>query len=150
MGVEVVESVELRPQPAAVVCEHVARADLPEFLGGAFEESLRAITAQGHAAAGPPFACYRMVGDGFEVDAGFPATGAVSPVGRVTTEDLPGGRAVQVLYRGRYEGIAEAYEAAGRWLAGHGFAASGPPWESYLDGPDVDEPRTVVHMPYGS
>jgi hypothetical protein len=58
MGVEAIESVELTAQPAAVVRDHVTRSDLPQFLGDAFEETMNAITDQGRATAGPPFARY--------------------------------------------------------------------------------------------
>jgi effector-binding domain-containing protein len=150
MGVESVEGVELTAQPAAVVRGLVTRAELPQFLGGAFEETLNAITGQGRAPAGPPFARYRVDGDDFAVEAGFPSTGAVGPTGRVTGGELVGGTAVRVLYRGPYERIAEAYEAGEKWLADRGCTPSGPPWESYLDEPDVAEPRTVVHLPFRS
>jgi len=36
---------------------------------------------------------------------------------------------------------------AERWLADSGWEATGPPSESYLDGSEVAEPRTVVHVP---
>jgi effector-binding domain-containing protein len=150
MGVETIESVELTAQPAAVVRDHVTGSDLPQFLGGAFEETMNAITGQGRAPAGPPFARYRVDDDGFAVEAGFPSTGAVAPTGRVIGDELTGGPAARVLYRGPYERIGEAYEAGEKWLADRGYTPSGPPWESYLDEPEVAEPRTVVHFPYRS
>jgi effector-binding domain-containing protein len=66
----------------------------------------------------------------------------------VSGTELPGGRAARVLYRGPYDGVAEAYEAGEKWLADHRYTPSGLPWESYLDEPDVADPRTVVHLPY--
>jgi effector-binding domain-containing protein len=148
MAIARIESVELPPQPVAVVRDHVASPDLPEFLGAAFEESLAVLTGQGHTPAGPPFARYHPRGDGFDVEAGFPASGSVTAAGRVIGAELPGGNAVQVLYHGPYDKVTEAYEAGERWLADQGFTASGLPWESYLDEPDVAEPRTVVRLPY--
>jgi effector-binding domain-containing protein len=148
MTIARIESVELPPQPVAVVRGQVALADLQEFLGGAFEESLTVLTGQGYAPAGPPFARYRSRGDGFEVEAGFPASGSVSASGRLVGAVLPRGRFAQVLYRGPYDQVSEAYEAGEKWLADHRFTASGLPWESYLDEPDVAEPRTVVSLPY--
>jgi effector-binding domain-containing protein len=148
MTIVKIESVELPPQPVAVVRGHVSPADLPEFLGRAFEESLTVLIGQGYAPAGPPFARFRPRGDGFDVEAGFPASGGVSASGRVIGAELPGGKAAQVLYRGPYDEVTEAYEAGEKWLAKHRFSASGPPWESYLDEPDVTEPRTLVHFPY--
>jgi hypothetical protein len=39
------------------------------------------------------------------------------------------------------------YIAVRQWLEAQDLAPSGDPWESYLDGPDVPQPRTVVSAP---
>jgi effector-binding domain-containing protein len=140
--------VVLAPQSAAVVRGHVEQQDLPAFLGAAFGETVQVITAQQNAPAGPPFARYRASGTAFDVEAGFPSTGPVTAAGRVEPAEVAGGTAVQVLYRGDYGGIGTAYEAAEKWLAEKGWTPDGEPWESYLDGPEVAEPRTLVHLPY--
>lgn len=143
-----ITEVELEPRPTAVVRGHVDTEALPQFLGGAFGETMQALAAQRHAPAGPPFARYRMSGTGFDVEAGFPSTGPVTGVGRVEAGELPGGPAAEVLHRGEYGAVGEAYAAAGKWLAEHRYSPNGDAWEEYLDEPDVAEPRTVVHMPY--
>lgn len=142
-----IELVELPAQPAAVVRGHVTVEHIPAFLQDAFGEVAAALASQGLAPAGPPFGRYDPGGDGFEVEAGFPATGAVAPAGRVVAAELPGGPVVRAHYQGDYAGIAAAYEAAGEWASAHGFAAAGSPWESYLDGPGAAEPRTDVYLP---
>ena len=142
-----IELVELTEQPAAVVRGKVPHDGLPDFLGGAFGDVLGALGAQGLEPAGPPFGCYVPTADGFDVEAGFPASAPVQPAGRVAASTLPGGTAVQVLYRGPYAGVAAAYEAGQAWLAEHDREASAPPWEAYLDEPDVADPRTLVTMP---
>ena len=144
-----VESVTLEPQPTAVVRGHVEQQDLPGFLGTAFAETLRAITADRHAPAGPPFARYRMDGTAFDVEAGFPSTGRLTTAaGRVEPGELPGGTAAEVVYRGDYGGVGAAYEAVGKWLAERQYTPTGDPWEAYLDEPGVAEPRTLVRLPY--
>jgi effector-binding domain-containing protein len=145
-----VESVVLEPQSTAVVRGHVEQRDLPAFLGAAFGETIRAITAQQRAPAGPPFARYRWSGSAFDVEAGFPSTGQVTAAGRVEPGELPGGTAAEVLYRGDYGGVGAAYEAAEKWLAEKQYAPNGDPWEAYLDEPGVAEPRTLVHLPYNA
>jgi effector-binding domain-containing protein len=142
-----IDLVELTAQPAAVVRGHVAAPGLPEFLSAAFADVLRALAEQGLEPAGPPFGRYSPHDDGFAVEAGFPATGAVRPSGRVWGIELPGGTAAQVLHRGDYATVATAYGALEQWLADHGYVHAGRPWESYLDGPDVPEARTVVTIP---
>ncbi len=142
-----VELVDLEPQSAAVVRAHVGRSELPAFLGSAFGEVLQALSEQHLSPAGPPFGRFTPTGDGFDVEAGFPSTAPVAPAGRVVPGDLPGGPAARVLHRGDYASVAAAYEAAAEWISAHGYATAGQPWESYLDGPEVPEPRTVVHLP---
>lgn len=142
-----VELVELEAQPVAVVRSHVTVAEIPTFLAGAFDETIETLSDQGLGPAGPPFGRYRSADGGFDVEAGFPATGTVAPAGRVTASQLPGGSAARVLHQGDYGGVGAAYDAASEWVAAHGFVATEPPWESYLDGPEVAEPRTVVCLP---
>jgi effector-binding domain-containing protein len=144
---ETVALVELQPQPTAVVAGHVAFESIPAFLGSAFNEVMEALAGQGLAPAGPPFARWEPQADGFDAEAGFPSTGPVSPTGRVQPQTLPGGLVATALHRGGYAGIGATYEVLNDWIAGHGYVATGQPWESYLDEPGVPEPRTQVYLP---
>ena len=142
-----VEQIDLEKQPTAVVRGLVPEEPIPEFLGWAFREVMEAIEAQGLHPAGMPFGCYVPTADGFEVEAGFPTSAAVAPTGRVVASSIPGGPAVQVLHRGSYGEVRAAYEAAEAWLVDNDWESAGPPWETYLDGPEVPEPRTVISLP---
>ena len=142
-----IEAVDLKPQQTAVVCGHVRVEEIPAFLGTAFGEVMQTLSAQGVAVTGPPFSRYIPKGDGFDVEAGFPTMGKVRARGRVAAGELPGGPATRVLHKGDYGAVAAAYDAAHEWASAHGLVATGPPWESYLDGPEVPEPRTVVCLP---
>jgi effector-binding domain-containing protein len=51
------------------------------------------------------------------------------------------------MHVGSYDGVAAAYTAVEQWLAAHDLSPIGDPWESYLDGPEVPQPRTVVSFP---
>lgn len=142
-----VEQVELDAQPTAVVRASVPEPEVAQLLGEIFGEVMTVLAAQGVQPAGMPFGCYVPTADGVQVEAGFPTTAPVAPEGRVVPSRLPGGPAVQVLHRGPYSTVPQAYEAAESWLAVNGWATTGPPWESYLDGPEVAEPRTLVTVP---
>ena len=142
-----IELVTLPPQPTAVVRGRVVVDDLPGFLGEAYGEVMRVLGEQGRSPAGPPFGRYQRDDGGFEVVAGFPTAGTVRPTDRVEADTLPGGLTARLLYRGDYAGIGAAYEAVEAWLAERGYLPSGLPWESYLDGPEVAEPRTVLQVP---
>ncbi len=142
-----VEHVELDEQPTAVVHALVPKEGIAEFLGGAFGEVMGVIGAQGLRPDGMPFGCYVPTPDGFQVEAGFPTSARVEPAGRVVPSVLPKGHAVVVQHKGPYSGVGAAYEAAEAWLADNGWEGTGPPWEAYLDGPEVAEPRTNVYHP---
>lgn len=142
-----VERVELEQQDTAVVRGSVPHDGIAAFIGGAFGEVMAVLGAQGLTPAAMPFARYAIVEGGFEIEAGFPTDRPVQPSGRVVASTLPGGPAVLVLHRGPYSGVADAYDAAMTWLAENSWTMTGPPWEAYLDGPEVAEPRTIVHVP---
>jgi effector-binding domain-containing protein len=59
---------------------------------------------------------------------------------------LPGGTVAQTVHRGAYEQLAAAYEAVQAFVEAGGLTLTGDAWESYLDEPDVAEPRTLVSM----
>lgn len=147
MNTPTVDVTEATARPAAVVRGHAAPADLPAFLGAAFDAVLRVLADQHRQPAGPPFARYRPTGDGFDVEAGFPADGPVQTAGHVVATGLPGGSTATALHRGGYDSLGETYDALRRWLDEHGYQADAEGWESYLDGPEVPEPRTLVSIP---
>lgn len=142
-----VEQVDLAEQPTAVVRGLVPEEGISQFLGGVFGEVMGAIAAQGLHPVGMPFGCYVPTPEGFQIEAGFPTNAPIEPTGRVVASTLPGGPAIQVLHKGSYSGVAAAYQAAEDWLAKNDWQSSGPPWEAYLDGPEVAEPRTLVFYP---
>jgi effector-binding domain-containing protein len=147
MGYQI-ELVNLSDQPAAVIRDHVALDGIGEFLGAAFGDVMGLVSRQGLQVAGAPFGRYRPAADGgFDVEAGFPVTGAVTAEGRVESASLPGGRAARTVHVGDYGGVGAAYEAVTAWLAGSGLVPAGDPWECYLDGPEVANPRTEVFFP---
>ncbi len=142
-----VEQVELAEQPTAVVRGLMQAEEIPGFLGPVFGEVMAVVGAQGLHPTGMPFGCYVRTPPGFEVEAGFPTSGPVTPAGRVVPSAIPAGPAVRVLHQGPYSAVTQAYQAAEAWLVDNGWEATGPPWETYLDGPEVAEPRTMVYLP---
>jgi hypothetical protein len=139
---------DLQEQHAAVVRGHVATEQIPDFLGGAFGEAAGAAAAQGLTLTGPPFARYSVPDEGrFDIEAGFPVSGAVTAVGRVEPRTLPGGTAARTMHVGAYDAVGAAYEAVQTYLTDNGYEPSGAPWECYLDDPEVESPRTEVVLP---
>jgi effector-binding domain-containing protein len=139
---------DLQPQPVAVVRGRVDLAGLPQFLESAFAEVAAAAAAQGVRLDGAPFGKYLPGDDGaWEVAAGFPVSEALRDSGRVTSEVLAAGRVAHTMHVGAYDKVGAAYEAVREYVVDNGHEPSDPPWECYLDGPDVPEPRTEVFMP---
>ena len=135
------------PQHAAVMERHVAHDGIGAFLGEAFGRIMGALAAQGLDVVGAPFARYDFSGDGFIVEAGFPTATSVAVSDGIRDIVLPGGDAAVTIHTGAYQDVASAYKALESWMAAHGYAPAGAPWETYLDGPEVAQPRTVVTWP---
>lgn len=142
-----VDVIEMEQQPTAVIRGTMPVEAITGFLGGVFTEVVQTLTAQGLSPAGPPFGCYVMTAGGVDVEAGFPCSDPVAPAGRVVPSTLPGGRTAIVLHRGPYDEVPAAYAAVEAWLAQNSWQATAAPWEAYLDGPEVAQPRTIVHWP---
>lgn len=140
--------VDLQEQHVAIVKGHVTVDEMPEFLGGAFSEVINVLDEQGLHPTGAPFGRYSMPeGGAFDAEIGFPCNDVVKPEGRVEACELPGGRVARTMHVGPYGDVGAAYEAAIAWLTEEGYVVEGRPWECYLDGPEVAEPRTEVFIP---
>ncbi len=144
-----VQPTELMAQPTAVVRGHADVPDIGDFLGRAYGRVMAAAGEQGLDITGAPFGYYRFTDKGgFDIEAGFPVSGPILPSGDVEPSELPGGTCAKTLHVGAYDQVSAAHEALGKWVTDNGQVPSGDPWECYLDGPDVPEPRTLVFLPY--
>jgi effector-binding domain-containing protein len=139
--------VELAEQQTAVVRGRVAHDGIADFLGGAFGAVMGAVGSSERRVIGPPFARYRPSSDGgWEIEAGFPVDGPVEGP-EVASGTLPGGRAAQAVHRGSYDSVGTTWQRLETWMGEQGLAVTDAPWESYVDEPDVPEPRTLIVMP---
>ena len=140
--------VDLQAQHTAVVREHVTAEEIAEFLGPAFGEVIHVLDKQGLHPTGAPFGRWSIAEEGgFDAEVGFPCNDVVKHDGRVEASELPGGRVARTMHVGPYGDVAAAYEAAISWLTDEGCVTVATPWECYLDGPEVPEPRTEVFIP---
>ena len=144
MGYEI-EIVELQERDTAVFRGHVAHDGIGDFLGLAFRQVMGALGAA--PVVGPPFARYAVTADGFDIEAGFPVANPFPGSGQVAGATLPGGSVATTIHVGSYQGLAGAYTAIEEWLVAEGFEPADDPWETYLDGPEVEAPRTIVSWP---
>ena len=144
--------VQTQPEIAAVIHLTIPRARIQEVMGPAFGELHTVLAAQGLDPSGPPFSHHqRLSPDLFDFEVGFPVPAPVAPFGRVMPGELPGATVVRSVYRGPYEGLADAWAELGAWMAREGLAAGPSFWERYLIGPEAGpEPaawRTELNRP---
>jgi effector-binding domain-containing protein len=142
-----VHTAQIDSQHAAVLSGTCSMEEVGAFLATAFERVLAALAHAAVAVDGKPFARYDMVEGGFRVEAGFPCPADLDLDGDVHTITLPSGTAAMTTHVGPYAGVASAYAAIEQWFAASGHRPTGSPWETYLDGPEVPEPRTTVTWP---
>jgi hypothetical protein len=119
------------------------------------------IAAAGLEVAGPPYIRYRdFGGETADVELGFPVAGGAAErrlprevelvPGEPGLTTLAGGRAAVGIHVGAYAGLHGTWREVEAWIAAHGLAVAGAPWESYVDNPDLVPPellRTQVVMP---
>jgi effector-binding domain-containing protein len=142
------EIVELVERQAAVVHIDATMEEFPRMIGEAFGVAAQTIAVSGATIAGPPFARYLSFGDRIQAEVGFPFAGTVVPTDRVSLTALPGGRAVTATHIGPYDEIAAAWERSAAWMGERQLASAGPPWETYLTGPDdPGPPVTAIFWP---
>ena len=142
-----IEVTTLSDQLAAIVHGEVTANEIGPFIGQGLEKVSAALSQVGALPVGPPFARYDMLGDRFAIDVGFPCGAPSVDGGDVLMTQLPAGLAARTMHIGSYRAVAGAYGALEKWISEHGYQPAGMPWETYLDGPEVMNPRTVITWP---
>ncbi|MDV8008687.1 GyrI-like domain-containing protein [Rhodococcus sp. IEGM 1318] len=131
--------VENSVQPTAGIREQVPLSELSEFFSRAFAGTLAALHARGVHPSGPPFGKYfGRPTDVVDVEAGFPVSVAITPVGNVVPGALPGGKAVEAVHVGPYDAMARTYAELERYCADARLIPSAVMWESYLSDPEAE------------
>jgi len=145
---------ELPARPAAILREASAPERLGTSLGAALEEVAAALTHQGLAPAGPPFARYLFHSpERVEFEAGFPVLGPFQDDARVHRVELPAVTVAVGWHLGPYEGLGRTYGRMEAWITAHGRHPAGPPIETYWSDPEREpDPatwRTEIDWPIG-
>jgi effector-binding domain-containing protein len=154
--------VNLTVQPTAAV--RVRRPMSTVDVGALMDDAMSRLGALfekvGATPVGPPYARYHAWGGELaDVEIGFPLGGTIdaltaladSPEGEVGASELPGGRAAQMIHRGPYPTLGDAYTSLHDWIHSQGHDEGDGPWESYIDNPaevaDVAQLRTEIIWP---
>jgi len=154
--------VELSPQQTVAV--RVRRPMSTVDVGALMDDAMSRLGAwfgQARATpAGPPYARYHAWGGELaDVEIGFPLADTIdglvalidSPETEVGASELPGGRAAQLVHRGPYPTLGDAYSSLHDWIHAQGYDEGDGPWETYIDNPDevadVAQLRTEITWP---
>ncbi len=146
-----IETVELEPQPAMVVCRKVPLAELGSVLGDILPRVHRHIVEAGQQPAGMPFMRYfSMDGVACDIAAGLPVAEPIDEAGDIENHLLPGGTALTALHVGAYEDVGSVWGAVMRRASELGSTRSFGGWDVYANDPGEvaeDERETRVYQP---
>jgi effector-binding domain-containing protein len=129
--------VQTQAQQTAFIHVTCPREKIQEVMGPGYMELMEALKAQGVGPAGPWFTHHRKMDPKvFDFEICIPVSSPVKPAGRMQTGEIPPRKVVRTVYRGGYEGLAEAWGAFDEWIKKSGHQTSGDLWEVYTTGPE--------------
>jgi effector-binding domain-containing protein len=142
----------IAPVTTAVVRGTIPTSELRDFFDRSFRVLGEALANQGVTATGPAFGLYRgPIDDSTTLEVGFPTDRPISPDGSAEPGELPGGQVARLVHHGGYDGLGEAWERLGRWIAEQGLTPGETFWEVYVTEPNPDmdpaELRTELNWP---
>jgi effector-binding domain-containing protein len=135
---------ERSEQTTAVLRERVPMGEMPAFFERAFHATMAAMQAQGVHPVGPPIGkYYGMPSDIVDVEAGFPASAAITAADGVTAGTLPGGKVVEAVHVGPFDTMQQTYDELTSWVRDQGLVPGEVMWETYLSDPEKEpDPAT--------
>ena len=146
------ELVTVEPVTTAVVRGTIAAEEVTDFFDRSFSVLSEAMGAQGMHPTGAAFSLYRGIPDEtMDLEVGFPADRAIEPDGSVEAGELPGGQVARVVHAGSFDGLGEAWQRLGGWIAEQGLTPGETFWEVYVTEPspemDPADLRTELNWP---
>ena len=146
-----IETVELEPQPALVVCRKVAVTEFGEALADILPRVFQYIVEVGQQPAGMPFMRYlSMDGVACDIAAGLAVAEPTAGTGDIEIHVLPGGTALTALHVGAYEDVNAVWSAVMQRAGELGSERKFGGWDVYVNDPGevADEEReTRVYLP---
>jgi effector-binding domain-containing protein len=128
-------------------------ADIPNFMGPAFERVAAHLGPLGLLGDGPAAARYTEMDAAsgrVTVSAGFVVPEPIEGEGDVVPDVLPAAEVATATHLGSYEKVSEAYDAIAAAMALHGRELDeSTMWEEYWSPPGTpdDQTKTVVYCP---
>jgi effector-binding domain-containing protein len=133
-GLSEPEIVDVSPRTAVVEWGRMRFADIPNFHRSAHGRIEAALSQQGIQTRGPWVTFSRPpTEDMIEIAPGVIVESSFAPVGAVTVQEIPSGRAVRARLTGPYDQLPKAWPELMAWVAGKGLKPAGLHWEVYAD-----------------
>jgi effector-binding domain-containing protein len=139
-------------QLTAVIRLTIPHDEIREAMQPGITELMSTVAEQGIPTVGPWFNHHlRMDSEIFDFEISVPVAKPVVAVGRVRPSELPATWIARTVYRGPYEGLAEAWPQFDSWIVANGHTPGPSLWECYLSGaesgPDPMQWRTQFNRP---
>lgn len=132
--------VQTTAQPSACIHLIVSREEIRNVMGPTIRSVYAELAAQRITPAGPWFTHHRRrPTETFDSEVCVPVGTPVQPAGSVLPCERPAMRAARTIYRGPYEGLAEAWGEFMDWLETNGLQRTEDLWETYLAGPESSD-----------
>ena len=143
---------QIARQLTAVIHLTVPREEIRRVMGPGLTELRNALAAQGVTPTGAWFTHHlRMDPAVFDFEIGLPVPVVVAAAGRVKAGYLPAATVARTVYRGPYEGLANAWGEFEAWIAANGHTPCPDVWECYVAGPEASpdsaDYRTELNHP---
>jgi effector-binding domain-containing protein len=148
-----IEVRQLEAQPTVSIREQIARDMIAAMLAERVTEIEAFIAGRRAQSTGSPFARLHNYGevtrDDVDLEVGVATTESVdcAPETAFNADQLPGGLAAVLRYRGPYEQIGDAYEQLRAWVRESDYEARGAPWEFYVGDLESDDWEVEIVWP---
>ncbi len=120
----------------AVIRLTIPRAEIQNVMGPGIAELMATIAAQGITPIGPWFDHHlKMAEDTWDFEICVPVSAPVVASGRVRPSQWPAMKVARTVYRGPYEGLADAWGEFLEWIAANGHTAAPDLYQCYVAGP---------------
>jgi effector-binding domain-containing protein len=133
---------DVKKQTTLVVKKTVKQTEIAGTLGQIYRKVFQYLAANNIQPASAPVAKYKIVADGFAMEAGVVVPEGTKGEGDLVVGELPAGKAAFAVHIGPYEKLPETYKALDAWLAAKGLKSSGIAWEIYIS-PDQTKPDEI-------
>ncbi len=129
--------IETTAQLTAILPMITTWDEIQNVMGPSLQELFATLAAQGIAPAGPWFTHHhRRPTDTFDFEICVPIATPVIASGRVQGGEWPAMTVARTIYRGPYEGLADAWGEFKDWLETAGYRRTPDLYERYLTGPE--------------